>query len=116
MLVAHKNHPKQAKYRAQVTIVNGIRFASKREAKRYVELRILEASGAIADLRLQVRFELAPSVILNGRKKPALRYYADFVYTNAGKQVIEDCKGVSTPLFRVKLHLMKVLGFDVILV
>jgi len=45
-----------------------------------------------------------------------LRYFADFMYSDikTGKIVVEDVKGVITPLFRVKQHLMKsVHGIDV---
>ncbi len=41
------------KYRAQPTIVDGIRFHSKGEARRYQELRLLERAGEITNLELQ---------------------------------------------------------------
>jgi len=104
------------KYGAIKTQVNGITFDSKAEASRYGELLLLGKAGHIAGLTLQVPFILAPAVILNGRKKPALKYVADFVYTDTklGQIVVEDVKGVMTPLFRAKQHLMKsVHGVDV---
>ncbi len=99
------------KYKAQKTDVCGILFDSKAEARRYGQLINLERSGAIAGLVRQVQFTLAPSVKLEGAKrvKPALRYVADFCYSDikTSKVVVEDVKGVITPLFRVKQHLMK---------
>ena len=106
------------KFGAKKTEVNGIVFDSRAEARRYGQLVTLERAGHIAGLTRQVAFVLAPAVKLAGAKriKPALRYVADFVYsdTKTGRIVIEDVKGVATPLFRVKQHLMKsVHGIDI---
>lgn len=97
------------KYKAVKTEVNGIMFDSKAEARRYGQLLMLERAGQIRQLERQVVFVLVPAVILNGRKKPAVRYVADFKYYDFKKLnfVIEDVKGVITPLFRAKQHLMK---------
>ncbi len=99
---------KPAKYRSTRTTVDGIAFDSKREARRHGQLQLLLRAGAITDLERQVRFELAPSVRIEGEKRarPALRYFADFTYRQAGVLVVEDCKGVQTEAFRVKQHLM----------
>lgn len=108
---------KRPKYKAQPTVVGDIKFASKAEAKRYGELRQLLRAGAIAELELQPVFQLAPSVMLDGRKKPALRYVADFAYVDAatGRRVVEDVKGMATPAYRIKRHLMKTyLGIEVV--
>ena len=52
-------------------------------------------------------FELAQAVVLDGRKRPPLRYVADFVYRDsAGQMVVEDVKGVRTQGYRIKRHLM----------
>ncbi len=95
------------KYSNQPTVVDGLQFASKREASRYSVLRMLERAKRISDLRTQVPYELAPAVKLNGRRKPALRYVADFVYRDeAGQLVVEDVKAVRTTAYRIKQHLM----------
>jgi hypothetical protein len=98
-----------SKYKAKKAIVDGITFASQAEAKRYIDLKMLEKAGYIKDLILQPSYILAPSVVLNGRKKPALKYIADFAYTDDKglNYTVEDVKGMMTPLFRVKQHLMK---------
>ena len=98
-----------SKYGAIKTVVDGVTFDSKAEARRYGQLIALERVGHISHLERQVVYVLAPAVILGGRKKPALRYVADFRYfdTNTQKTITEDVKGVITPLFRVKQHLMK---------
>ncbi|WP_431509766.1 DUF1064 domain-containing protein [Variovorax sp. DAIF25] len=107
------------KYLNKKTVVDGLKFDSMREARRWSLLRTLEKAGRISDLQCQVAFELAPSVRLAGatRPKPPLRYIADFVYIENGARVVEDVKGGETAnlaAFRIKLHLMKHLhGIDV---
>lgn len=71
-----------------------------------MELKRQEEEGMIADLQLQVSFEIAPSVMLYGRKRPARKYVADFVYTKNGQQIVEDVKGVKTHIYTLKRHLM----------
>jgi hypothetical protein len=104
-----------SKYKNVKTVVDGIKFASKREAARWCELVLLERAGQITELRRQEKFVLAPSVSINGRKAPALRYFADFVYRDAsGQFVIEDVKGAITDVYRVKRHLMAVAGHRIV--
>ena len=103
---------KGAKYRNQPTVVEGHRFDSKKEARRYQELRYLEQKGGIENLALQVAFELAPSVRFEDEKraKPALKYVADFVYSEGGRRIVEDVKSGATAkaaAYRIKRHLMK---------
>jgi len=97
-----------SKYGAIKTTVAGIVFDSKAEARRYGELLILERAGYISNLERQPVYVLAPAVVIGARKKPALRYRADFRYFDLkNKRVVcEDVKGIITPLFRVKQHLM----------
>lgn len=111
--------PKPRKYRNEPTVVAGQRFDSKAEAHRYLDLRQLQGQGVITELRRQVIFELVPGVRLLGAKRatPALRFVADFTYTvtKTGLQVVEDVKGMRTPVYRIKRHLMKaLLGIDVL--
>lgn len=92
-----------------------IKFDSKREAKRYDELVTLEALGIISNLNLQVPFVIAEAAIVAGKKAKARLYVADFVYETAGERVVEDVKGMLTPEYRLKRHLMKtVLGIDIL--
>ena len=104
------------KYRNTKVVMGGVAFDSRREAARWKELQMLERAGQICDLRRQVAFELVPGVKFAGaaRARPAIRYFADFVYTERDKQVIEDVKGVETPEFKIKRHLMlALLGLEV---
>ena len=104
------------KYKARPVTIDGIRFASGAEGTRYRTLKVLEADGRITALELQPVFVLAPGVLVPGekRKRPALRYVADFAYTDQyGRRVVEDVKGVETPVFRIKRHLLALQGVAV---
>ena len=46
------------KYKNVPTIVDGIRFDSKKEANRDAELRLLQRAGHITNLQRQVPFDL----------------------------------------------------------
>ena len=97
----------RSKYHAKKTTVDGITFDSAREAKRWQELKLLERAGAIRDLRRQVRYELIPAFDVDGKHYRPATYIADFVYTDAktGKEIVEDVKGVRTPIYRLKAKL-----------
>ena len=106
------------KYNNQPTEVDGIRFDSKAEAKRWQDLKLLERAGLITDIRRQQKLELAPSVRIPGesRARPPLRYICDFAYQDLRTNTLvwEDVKGIQTPAFRIKQHLAKSIhGIDV---
>lgn len=87
-------------------------FDSAKEARRYQKLLLLMMAGEINNLQRQVVFRLVPGMKLEGedRKRPDLRYVADFVYnTKDGVEVIEDAKGFKTPEYKIKKHLMAAL-------
>lgn len=91
------------KYHNQKTEVAGITFASKKEAERYLELKMMERAGMIKNLEIQKRFEIIPKT----DKYRACFYVADFVYeTHQGKKVIEDTKGFRTKEYLIKKKLV----------
>lgn len=94
------------KYNARKTIADGIKFDSRKEAKRYVELKEMERKGLIKGLQLQVPFELVPSftIIIDGKKKKRrnMKYIADFVYYENNEKVVEDVKGRKTDVYKLK--------------
>lgn len=72
---------KEGKYYNQPTEVQGIRFDSKKEARRYTELMALQRAGKIRGLKLQPQFTLQESYITeSGERVRAIRYVADFCY------------------------------------
>lgn len=93
---------KKSKYRANKCVVDDIKFDSEKEASRYTELKLLEKAGVITDLKLQVPFVLQDAFEINGEKIKAIKYIADFTYYENGKLVIEDVKGVKTPVYNMK--------------
>ena len=91
-----------SKYRNVRTTVDGIKFASKKEAKRYAELALVQKAGRIHNLTCQRPFTLA----VNGAT--ICKYLADFTYSEipSGRYVVEDVKGFRTPIYRLKAKLM----------
>lgn len=83
------------KYKNKKIVVNGIQFDSKKEAKRYQELKLLEDAGEITKLERQVKFDLLPNQKdPNGKVvERKVQYIADFVYMKNGKVCVEDVKG-----------------------
>lgn len=102
------------KYKNKKTKADGITFDSKAEAERYKVLKKMQNSGLISDLTLQKPFILVSGTRIAGelRKRPSVRYIADFVYfdNRIGKTVVEDVKSAITKkdkVYRLKKHLMK---------
>lgn len=98
------------KYRNKPCTVGAEKYRSQRERDRHQSLLLLQRAGKISDLKREVSFELAPGVLIKGeaRKRPAVRYVADFTYMDltANTFVVEDAKGMSTPVYRLKKHLL----------
>ncbi len=93
-----------SKYKAIRTEIDGITFASKAEASRYQELKMLQAVGYISGLILQPRFP----IIVDGKK--ICTYVADFSYQDSNlRHVIEDVKGMKTPVYNLKAKLFHAL-------
>ena len=100
---------KPSKYRNVITEIDGMRFDSRAEAKRWRDLKMLERAGLVANIRRQVRFP----IVWNGTK--ICDYVADFVYREADKagDTIEDVKGAKTATYRIKAKLMAAQGLPI---
>lgn len=100
------NPESASKYKNVRATVDGIKFASKREASRYVVLKHLQASGKIRNLRRQVVYNLNA----HGGKVVA-KYIADFTYEElqAGQwePIVEDVKGMRTRMYTMKKKWLK---------
>lgn len=102
---------KTSKYKNTRFFIDGEKFDSKHEYERWRDLQLLERVGEIRGLRRQVSYELAPSIVINGRRRPAIRYVADAVYFDKnGKEIVEDVKGFKTAVYRIKQHLLALKG------
>ena len=84
-------------------------FDFKKEARRYSELLLLERTGAIHNLKTQVKYVLIPSQrdpVTGKVIERECAYKADFVYTENGETVVEDTKGFRTKDYIIKRKLM----------
>jgi len=101
-----------SKYGNKKTIVDGTTFDSKKEAKRYGELKILKRSGRILDFRLQPEF---PYTVIHCHPTESMstytvkrKYIADFAVTYPDYHVeVEDVKGFSTQEFKRKKKIVE---------
>lgn len=116
----------RSKYGAKKIEIDGEIFDSKREAKRWQELKIRQDLGQISDLRRQVKFVVIPAQrepdridyskssrgrFVSGKLiERECAYIADFVYQQDGKTVVEDAKGyrdgTAYSVFVIKRKLM----------
>lgn len=92
--------------------IDGEKFDSQKEARRYTELKLLERVGQIKNLRRQVPFELIPNQYDENKKliERKTSYIADFVYEEGGQLIVEDVKGLKQgpaySLFTLKRKMM----------
>lgn len=93
-----------SKYHATPTVVDGVRFDSHLEARHYSQLRLLQRIGSVLELERQPVFDL----VVGGCC--VARYIADFRVVFADGEIqIRDCKGVRTPVYRLKRKLFEAL-------
>lgn len=112
-----------SKYHSRKITYEGEAFDSKKEFRRWQELRLLEKAGRILNLRRQQSFELIPPQyetveryspktgkrLKDGKHQAerAVYYVSDFVYDLPdGTTVVEDSKGVRTDAYIIKRKLM----------
>lgn len=88
------------KYKARKATTGGQTFDSKKEARRYLELKVLERMGKISQLETQRAFELIPTqrepstYTKTGKERPgkvlerSVVYIADFSYIQDGERVV----------------------------
>jgi hypothetical protein len=102
------------KYHAEPVTIDGYRFASKAEGRRYEVLRLREKAGEITNLEVHPAFDLHVNEIKIGR------YTADFRYIQHGFEhfgdVVEDVKSGPTrtrEFKRTKKHLKAEYGIEI---
>lgn len=104
---------RRSKFGAIRTEVDNIVFASKAEARRYGVLKLQQRLGMITDLELQPRFPLMVAGVEGDDAPDGMHvgvYVADFrYYKRDGELVVEDVKGMPTPVYRLKKKLMAAL-------
>ena len=128
---------RESKYHNELVTVKGIRFDSKKEARRYLQLIDALRESLISDLRLQQDFTLQEAYTTpEGQRIRAIRYKADFTYKiewagefmptgvplddlecwrrlGRGAMVVEDTKSAptKTPQYRMKYKMMADKGY-----
>ena len=99
---------KANKFKAQKTVVDGIKFDSKVESQYYSHLKQEKEKGLIKDFSLQPAYELQPKFEYMGVKRLAIKYVADFlIHHNDGSEVIVDIKGQPTTDAKLKRKLFE---------
>jgi hypothetical protein len=82
------------KYGAVETVKDGQVFASKVEAHRWQDLRLMELAGVITGLVRQPCYRIMPRhQDCYGNWHRAAHYTADFLYQQDGRTIVEDVKG-----------------------
>lgn len=114
-----KYHRAKNKYSNKKIKVGNEVFDSQKEYRRFCKLSLLQKAGAITDLQRQVKFVLIPTQyetferygkngkrLKDGQKciEKECSYYADFVYQENGKTIVEDTKSDPT---RTKDYIIK---------
>ena len=100
---------KPPKYGNHKALIDGMWFDSKKEANRFVELRVLQRTGIIRSLERQVVYQL----LVNGIRVCA--YVADFTYYDIERDcfVVEDVKSEATRkqrAYRIKRKLFEAIN------
>jgi hypothetical protein len=86
------------KFKAQRCRQDGFKFASKKELKRYNELKILQQTGEVKFFQRQTPWHLPGGV----------KYVLDFqVKWSNGNDTYEDVKGYKTPLYLTKKKMVE---------
>lgn len=98
---------KPSKYRSKKTVIDGWTFDSKKEARRYLDLRAEQQDGRISELRCQVPIPLIVNNVC------VAEYIADFTYFRNDELVREDVKSEVTrklPVYRLKRKILAANG------
>ncbi len=100
-ILPEKKSGKRSKYGARKVWVDGICFASQKEADYYCLLKIRERAGEIVGFCLQPRFVVTEGV---DSQRRGTEYVADFIlFFPDGRYRIVDTKGVQTEVFKLKM-------------
>lgn len=89
---------KQSKYNSKKTVVDGITFDSKKEAKYYCDLKVLRQKGEVLMFLRQVPFHLPGGIT----------YRVDFqIFWAKGEVEFVDTKGFKTQEYIIKKKLVE---------
>jgi hypothetical protein len=90
------------KFGAKRTTIDDINFSSKKEAKRYLQLKKLEKAGEVVFFLRQIPF------FLSEKKNAKVKYICDFqIFWSDGTVTFEDVKGMRTTEYVTKKKLVE---------
>ena len=100
---------RRSKYNAKKVHAEGYIFDSLMEYERYKELMLMQQAGVISHLVVHPVFLLQENFkdAATGKRHRAITYEGDFQYLENGATVVEDVKGKSTDLFRLKWKMFR---------
>lgn len=99
---AWKNYRRpQNKFNAERVVTDDGAFDSKKEHRRWCELKLEQLAGEIRNLRHHTKFKFEHNGVLIGT------YESDFDYFRGNEYVVEDAKGYETDVFRLKAKMMR---------
>lgn len=107
---------KRNKFGAQPVTLDGYRFDSQAEARRYQTLKVMHAAGQIADLQVHPTYDLEVNGVRIGRYEADFRYRARQA-DGSLVEVVEDVKSTATktPMYRRnRKHMAAQYGIDVV--
>lgn len=90
--------PKKHKFNAKATVVDGIRFDSKKEAQFYRDLKLLQRTGEVLCFLRQVPLHLP------GNTKLVIDF---LVFNTDGSVRFVDVKGMETETFKIKKRMVE---------
>lgn len=103
------------KYKSEPIVIDGIRFDSKKEARRWAQLQLLQRAGEISGLERQVAFVLiGQNGPLKTRTGRAMKITLDFVYKDKAQgwaTVYEESKGMPTRDYEVRKAVFEAMGY-----
>lgn len=102
----------RSKYNAVRTTLDGYTFDSRAEAEYYQRLRLLERAGEISALEVHPVYVIFDGVDAKG-KRQVIRYEGDFGYTENGRRVVCDVKGVRTDVYKLKRKMFECRYHDI---
>lgn len=98
---------KQNKYHNKKVQYDEMTFDSKKEYSYYLKYKLMEQSGEIKDLKMQVPFTLIETFKLQDKTYRKTVYKADFTFVDKeGKYHVIDVKGIKTDVYKLKKKLM----------
>ncbi len=109
-----KKPPIVNKYNNVKESIDNLKFDSKKERDRFIELSLMEQAGEIRDLKLQHEFTLQGAfTTTDGERVRAIKYIADFTYWRGNVFFIEDTKGYRTVVYKMKKKMMMDKGWRI---